>query len=632
MSIPVAWFFFSVVCRIQYFGFLNALSIFIVSAIGADDIFIFMDAYKQSRYRNVENLESLETRMTWVYRRTGQAMAITSATTCAAFLCTLITPLASIQSFGIFAAFVIFIDYVLVMSLFCTSVVIYHNRFEDRSCCGCCCTNCRLTKPTPTEVAKQALESGASEEHVDRVGEFFRIKVAGFIKVPWHRAVIAVAFLAWVAVALWQTTQIEAIREAEEFLDEDHPLQKSITILNNEFPVADDDLALRVYYAWGLDEVDRDGVKLLFDPEFYGEPVFREDFDFNEQCQTELVKSCQELRSNPQYRGLIKQNGGVGRVFCFMEELAAYYVKGDLADCEYVLAGGYMNETWQVPPDQIASLMDGFLQQRSCNEESETISSFYTNELGWDGEKLRYAAFSVESEVLQPFSQEPEAVTRAEYDQFIAISRELEQTVSEACAGEVIVTDLDGVFVFMNNQSIYIRNAVQTSLLGVIIAFVVLLLTTKVLHVAVFASLSIISVLISVTGLMVLLGWKLGSIESILIGVIAGFSVDYVVHLAHAYESAGIGGDTSGDSGDRIAESNHRIESAFENMGISVFNGMITSVAAAVPLFFCQLTFFAKFGVFLCSTIAFSWLFANFAFMSALAQFKIRIKNEGWRL
>eukprot|EP00985_Skeletonema_marinoi_P006854 scaffold2996_cov122-Skeletonema_marinoi.AAC.5 len=73
--------------------------------------------------------------MSWVYRRTGTTMAITSATTCAAFLCTLITPLSSIQSFGIFAACVILIDYVLVMSLFCTAVVIYHDRYESRAKC-----------------------------------------------------------------------------------------------------------------------------------------------------------------------------------------------------------------------------------------------------------------------------------------------------------------------------------------------------------------------------------------------------------------------------------------------------------------------------------------------------------------
>eukprot|EP00978_Attheya_sp_CCMP212_P039809 scaffold210871_cov79-Attheya_sp.AAC.1 len=56
---------------------------------------------------------------------------------------------------------------------------------------------------------------------------------------------------------------------------------------------------------------------------------------------------------------------------------------------------------------------------------------------------------------------------------------------------------------------------------------------------------------------------------------------------------------------------------------------MVTSVGASIPLFFCQLQFFKKFGTFLCLTIAFSWLFSNFGFMSVLAQLKIPIKNKG---
>merc|ERR1712176_423099 len=101
----------------------------------------------------------------------------------------------------------------------------------------------------------------------------------------------------------------------------------------------------------------------------------------------------------------------------------------------------------------------------------------------------------------------------------------------------------------------------------------------------------------------VIIGWYLGSIERTLIGIIAGFSLDYVVHLAHSYVIAG------GDPDSRVAE-------AFGDLGVSVFNGMITSVVASIPLFFCQLQFFAKFGTFLCLTIAYSWIFANFGFMS----------------
>ncbi|KAL7471675.1 hypothetical protein ACHAXS_011976 [Conticribra weissflogii] len=620
-SIPVAWFIFTVIFQIKYFATLNSLAIFVVAAIGADDIFIFMDAYKQSQY-HVDILCDLETRMSWVYRRTGVAMAITSATTCAAFLCTLITPLTSIQSFGIFAAVVIFIDYVLVMTLFCTAVVIYHNRYENNARFGCCCP-CGPVTPSNTEKARLAAEESDGEMKRDRVSEFFRTKVSSFIQVPLHRIVLFVLFATWIGCAIWQATMLEATKENEQFLDENHPLQKSFTILGSEFPTADDDLGLKVYYAWGLSEVDRSGVNRLLDPEYYGTPQYEPWFDFSSECQTAILDLCDDLKTNNKYKDLIKRKNGLGQVYNFVEELAAFSVKGNLDDCDYVRTGGWRNSTWQVEPSNLATVIPEFLKEKSCYSEdgTETISGRYQTEIGWDGTTLKYAAISVESAVLDPFGLDPESLTRREYDQFIAIGKEVDETVSRHCFGSVIVTDLNEKFVFMNNQAIYVQSALQSSILGICIAFAVLLISTRVLHLALFASISITCVLISVVGTMVMLGWQLGSIESILIGIIAGFSVDYVVHLAHAYEIA------SGDCYDRLNE-------AFSDLGISVFNGMITSVVASIPLFFCQLQFFAKFGTFLCLTIAFSWVFANFGFMSVLAQLKIPVnpKNKCFSL
>ena len=37
-SIPIAWFIFTVIFRIKYFAYLNSLALFVVAAIGADDI------------------------------------------------------------------------------------------------------------------------------------------------------------------------------------------------------------------------------------------------------------------------------------------------------------------------------------------------------------------------------------------------------------------------------------------------------------------------------------------------------------------------------------------------------------------------------------------------------------------
>lgn len=624
LSIPISWFIFSVVFKIKYFSFLNVLCLYIVAAIGADDIFIFMDAYKQSAYHEDKRiLESLETRMSWVYRRTGNAMAITSATTCSAFLCTLITPLAGVRAFGVFAALVIFIDYVLVMTLFCTAVVIYHNKFETPGCCTSCASGCKNIDPSPTMKALENVadpteqsEDGEEQPSGDRVTEFFRNKVSGFIAVPKHRLALGLAFTIWIIVAIIAATKLEATKEAEQFLSEDHPLQKSVKILNDGFSRAENDIGLMVYFAWGIEDVDRSGVNLLRDPEFLGKSQFTESFEFNEQCQREILNQCLDLRTDSDYSNYIKQQGGVGTVRCFVEELAAFSALGSLEDCDAVKSGSWRDENWEIAPADLQSKMAMFSLQSSCySEEKERIMSYYASGMGFNGTSMRYAAIAAESAVLDPFSTKAEGFVMEQYDAMIEISKKLDTNLKQACKGSVMMTDLSQKFVFMNNQRIYVRTALQSSIFGVAIAFTVLLISTGVLHIAYFATLSIVGVLISVVGTTVMLGWSLGTIESILISIVAGFSVDYVVHLAHAYEQA-------------KGLSNHRMRAAFGEMGISVLNGMVTSVGASLPLFLCQLQFFKKFGTFLCLTIAFSWIFANFGFMSVLSQAKFVINND----
>ena len=67
--------------------------------------------------------------------------------------------------------------------------------------------------------------------------------------------------------------------------------------------------------------------------------------------------------------------------------------------------------------------------------------------------------------------------------------------------------------------------------------FIVLLLAKRVFHLALFASLAIWAVLISVVSSeMVIPGWELGTLESILVDILSGFSVHYVVHFAQVHE------------------------------------------------------------------------------------------------
>ena len=138
MPFPLGYFVYSVIFQIKAFYGLSTLTVFIVLAIGADDIFVFMDSWEQSNIRpRHDNCTYMKGRFAHAWKHAGKAMFITSMTTMCAFIATMSSPLDEIGYFGLFAAILIFFDYVLVMTFFAAAVVIYHRKCE--AALGCCC-------------------------------------------------------------------------------------------------------------------------------------------------------------------------------------------------------------------------------------------------------------------------------------------------------------------------------------------------------------------------------------------------------------------------------------------------------------------------------------------------------------
>jgi hypothetical protein len=531
-------------------------------------------------------------------------MLVTSATTCTAFLCCFTSPISEPQNFGLFAALVILMDYVLVMTMFCTAVTVYHYRFEDtgnKNCCKCMCNdNCACPdrgyaqKLTPTQIAhqKNVAASGSRKAEQDRITTWYSTTFTDFILSKRNRVGIAVVLLSWLGVAAYFASTLEPIKETEPFLQDDHPLQKSITLLNTKFPTATDDRGLDVYFVFGIDSVDREGVNLMFNDTYIGEVKYTPGWSLTPACQTHLQTWCDNLEQTSSYTPYIKRKmGGLGDVACWISDFKLH--------TETV--GTY---AYPVTATNLKLAMEDFAAN-GVDEEGEEIFMAYENEIGWNGKELKYAAISVQAEQLNPWATYPEDVFRKEYDWFLAKAAEM-----DGACGPAIMTDLRQKFVFMNNQRIYRESAIIGAVLGVAIAFSVILIATGYPLLALFATLSILATLVGVVGALTMGGMELGTTEAVLISILAGFSVDYVVHLGHAYVQ------------NREAPNNdERVRAAFAEMGVSVFSGMLTSIVASIPLFFCNITFFAKFGSFLCLTIGLSWINANFGFMSLVATF-----------
>lgn len=75
--------------------------IFIILGIGCDDIFVFMDAFRQAQEQPPHISGSLETRFAWSFNRAALAMLTTSVTTCLAFGACAVSQVWDIRCFGI---------------------------------------------------------------------------------------------------------------------------------------------------------------------------------------------------------------------------------------------------------------------------------------------------------------------------------------------------------------------------------------------------------------------------------------------------------------------------------------------------------------------------------------------------
>ena len=78
LAFPVTYLIYRGIFQIKFFMTLHTLAIFIILGIGADDIFVFWDAWEQSIVLNPRLRNSMLLRMSWSYKRAAKAMLATT--------------------------------------------------------------------------------------------------------------------------------------------------------------------------------------------------------------------------------------------------------------------------------------------------------------------------------------------------------------------------------------------------------------------------------------------------------------------------------------------------------------------------------------------------------------------------
>jgi len=164
----------------------------------------------------------------------------------------------------------------------------------------------------------------------------------------------------------------------------------------------------------------------------------------------------------------------------------------------------------------------------------------------------------------------------------------------------------DYFWAFIDGERALQEGALNGIVVSLSLAFVILILATMNIYIALYAIISVGCICSNMVAIMVFLDWQLGVSESIAMVIIIGFSVDYVVHLAAHY----VHSSQSTRDG--------RATEAIRDMGVSIFSGGITTLGCGSFIYLCGFKLIVQFATIMTTTVILSLIYAFFFFMSIL--------------
>lgn len=179
LSFPLAYFVYNLIAGLEFFPFLNFIGIFVVFALGAGDIFVAIDNWKNTRLQYPTH--STEFIAAKSIPDAAWAMFLTTLTTAVAFFSTAICPVAPIKMFAIFCGLLIIFDYIMCVLMVFPALCIYDKSIQakKRGHVGnrfwTCCVSCTCFGFCTPKIEMDDLEE-AIEGHGVTASRFIRTK------------------------------------------------------------------------------------------------------------------------------------------------------------------------------------------------------------------------------------------------------------------------------------------------------------------------------------------------------------------------------------------------------------------------------------------------------------------------
>jgi len=595
VSLPLSLFIYRIVFWIPYFGPMQILVVFIILGIGADDVFVYSDAWHQS----VEDVPReageawpahLKRRVAYAYSRALEAILNTSFTTAVAFFATATSSIMPISTFGIFAAICVLMNYGLVM--ICTPAI------------WIICTPATDEESADVDAAEEALEIEADEAVATRRGlrcgcegrcaecpsvttSMFERYISVVRRKPAALALVLGTLTAGVALAVC-ASRLTPPKEPEEWFPPEHMLTRTQKLESGnkyETNLAETYPGVSVY--WGLDKLKRPNFSRYEPDKHRGDVKFTSPLElYTPDAQNQILFACSELgtaRGGDLVRG--------GSVVCFMEEFQTWHFET------------YGTDTYGLDEATFNARLITFRENTTPTNDVNPTSS-WERIIGVVDGQIRYVR------VLARINARHDASVDRKHRLIKQTHDVVQATRRKPGLSGASIWHYSYTFVWYASQVALVDGLLFGMSLAFPVAFVVLCLATQNVILAFVAIITIGLIVASVLGTSFLMGWHLGIKESVAGVIVIGFSVDYTIHLGHMFDHARYEG---------IVGRADKFAFAVRKMGPTVLAGAITTAGSCSFLLACQLTFFSAMGQLIIMTVGYSLAYSLFFFMPLLS-------------
>ena len=531
----LSYFLYNIAFGMDFFPFLNVLTLVFLVGIGADDAFVYYDIWRQTKAANPNaNIMQLTLK---TLRYSALSMLVTSLTTASAFFAGISSTITAIKCFGIFAGTSILTNYLLMITYFPAVVALHEKwvmKYNEGNGLHTLKSGQSDVAPMPQDMSTDALRDGTFKPDHQKQSSFCILQVIDFpcslvssaadviqkfssnLFGRWLPYVVIKFHWVWVILLVCLTAGFLCVNfvkpglqlpESQEFqvFASSHSLEQ-YNLKYKSFFRFEQSGSSSIELIWGIKPADNGN---HFNPDDKGTLEFESLDDlFTPEGQQFLLSLCKSAAKQPFFRAFAGNQG------CPIDALITLCKSGSVPCCS--------NLSFPFPLDVTKRCL---LEYANSGRETGLLFDSETNEV----KGFRLVIFTN-----QPFTNAFSVVDRV----YKSITSWFKDELSEAPPGLQSGWVGSWLFNFYGLQ-IGLSQGTYSSLgISVAVSFFVMLLTTLNIFISIYAIITIIGIISITIGSLVLAGWQLNILESIVMSVAVGLSIDFTMHYGVAYRLA----------------------------------------------------------------------------------------------